>query len=51
MKRWKAIVGEDQSFEVIARTHESAMASAVNIAAMLFLEYGLVLRIQKVVKA
>jgi hypothetical protein len=51
MKRWKAIVSEDQSFDVIGATREIAYANAVNIAAMLFLEYGLALRIQKVVEA
>ena len=51
MKHWKAIVSDDCSFDVIGATKEIAYANAVNIAATLFLEYGLVLRIREVVEA
>ena len=49
-KLWKAIVSDDCSFNVVGSTQAIAYANAVNTAALLFLEYGLALRIQKVVE-
>jgi thymidylate synthase len=51
MKRWKAIVNDSCSFDVVARSHEAAVAAAVNIAALLFLNHGIALRVQMVVEA
>ena len=51
VKLWKAIVSDDCSFNVIGATKAIAYANAVNTAALLFLEYGLVLRIREVVEA
>ncbi len=51
MKPWKAYVEGGDSFAVIGRTYEAAYAEAVNVTALLFIQFGLVLRIQKVVEA
>lgn len=51
MSVFKAIVSEGQSFYVLARTLEAARAEAINIAARLYLEYGLVLKVKEVVEA
>jgi len=51
VKLWKAIVSDDCSFDVIGQTREIAYANAINIAALLFLEHGLCLRIKEVVEA
>ena len=51
MKLWKANCDNGKSFDVIARTKELAFANAVNIAAMLFLEYGIVIKVREVVEA
>jgi hypothetical protein len=52
VKKFKAITGpgDGQCFYVVARTLEAAKAEAANVAARLFLEFGLVLKIQKVVE-
>lgn len=50
MKIFKAIVSEKSSFYVVARTIESARAEAANTAALLFLQYGLMLKIREVVE-
>jgi hypothetical protein len=52
VKKFKAIVGpgNGQCFYVVARTLEAAKAEAVNVAARLFLEFGLVLKIESVVE-
>jgi hypothetical protein len=47
-KLWKAIVSDDCSYSVIGATQAIAYANAVNTAALLFLEYGIVLRVLRV---
>ncbi len=49
-KPYRAMVQGGGSFAVIATSPELAYAEAVNCAALLFLEYGIVVKIDKVVE-
>ena len=49
-KPYRAMVQGNGSFIVLAASPELAYAEAVNVAALLFLEYGIVVKIESVVE-